>query len=73
MPASVCQKLTSTPINEHEATWSDRGSADGTDIGGNFFYIFVNVRVVASPNSLIQKVSNVMRSSLKKKNCVSHF
>lgn len=35
MPASVCQKLTSTAsINVNESMWSDRGSADGTDIGG---------------------------------------
>ncbi|KAF0765003.1 nostrin, partial [Aphis craccivora] len=35
MPASVCQKLTSTaPIDVlNESMWSDRGSADGTDIG----------------------------------------
>lgn len=37
MPASVCQKLTSaTPVNLQETMWSDRGSADGTDIGGTF-------------------------------------
>ncbi|XP_025412380.1 nostrin [Sipha flava] len=37
MPASVCQKLTTTPsavttVAAHESMWSDRGSADGTDI-----------------------------------------
>jgi len=30
MPASMCQKLTSVDV--HEPVWSDRGSADGTDI-----------------------------------------
>lgn len=41
MPASVCQKLMTTPsavtaVAAHESMWSDRGSADGTDIGTRF-------------------------------------
>lgn len=47
MPASVYQKLTSSAdlaASAHEATaWSDRGSADGTDIGGKFRFVTLNV------------------------------
>lgn len=41
MPAAVCRKLTSSAASIdallNESMWSDRGSADGTDIGGQFF------------------------------------
>lgn len=44
MPASVYQKLTSvTPVNLHDTMWSDRGSADGTDIGGTFGFIYMKL------------------------------
>lgn len=45
MPVSVYQKLMSAdPANENEtAVWSDRGSADGTEIGGALCYVRLNV------------------------------
>lgn len=42
MPASVCQKLTSAmPINLQDSMWSDRSSADGTDIGGTLYNMYL--------------------------------
>lgn len=56
MPASVCQKLTSsTNPSFNESMWSDRGSADGSDIGGEICYIYVKVETPPSSSKSYDK------------------
>lgn len=46
MPASVCRKFSLDVPNmmNDDPVWSDRGSADGTDIGAKICNIYVNFR-----------------------------